>query len=155
MYFEKRTVKGTFAGLAATIPMTASMLAMYRWLPWWQQASLPPHEVTSNTLDAIGLEEIDEKHHKAATLVGHFFYGAVTGSFYPLVHKLPAPTLFKGILFGLGVWAISYLGWLPAADMLEPANQRPLRRNLLMIVAHAIWGTSTGILFERFHSGSS
>ena len=42
--------------------------------------------------------------------------------------------------YGLGVWAMSYLGWIPAARILTPAHRHPLRRNLLMIAAHIVWG---------------
>jgi uncharacterized membrane protein YagU involved in acid resistance len=43
-------------------------------------------------------------------------------------------------MYGLGVWALSYLGWIPAARILAPAYRHPVRRNLLMIAAHVVWG---------------
>ena len=44
------------------------------------------------------------------------------------------------MVYGLGVWAMSYLGWIPAVRILTPAHRHPLRRNLLMIAAHIVWG---------------
>ena len=140
--------KGAIAGFMATLPMSAAMLLMRRWLPWWQQGPLPPHEVTSNTLDAAGLDDIDEHHHDTATLVSHFGYGAMSGTLYPLVNTLPMPTVMKSALYGFGIWAASYMGWLPAAGLFDPATKRPMQRNLLMIVAHLIWGAATGLFFN-------
>ena len=128
------------------------MVMMRRWLPWWQQGPLPPHEVTRKTLKVAGLEQIDEAHHDKATVAGHFGYGAVTGTLYPVVNKLPLPRLLKDVLFGLGVWAASYLGWIPAIGLLGSATKRPRSRNALMIIAHMIWGVATGGLFRYWQT---
>jgi uncharacterized membrane protein YagU involved in acid resistance len=55
----------------------------------------------------------------------------------------------KGALTGLAVWAGSYLGWLPAAGILRPATRHPWRRNLLMIIAHVIWGVTLGEVVRK------
>ena len=146
----KGAIKGALAGTVATVPMTISRALLRRFLPWWQQAPLPPHKVTSETLDAAGMQQIEEQHHNKATLAGHFGYGAVTGTLYPLVAKLPLPTMLKSMLYGVGVWAASYMGWLPAAGLLKAASKRPMARNALMVAAHAVWGLVTGIVFARW-----
>lgn len=144
-------LKSGFAGLVATVSMTAAMFMMKPLLPWWDKSPLPPHEVTSETLKALGLEALDEKHHQVMTVIGHFSYGAVIGLVYPLFHRLPAQALLKGALYGLGVWMVSYMGWIPAMGLLRPPEDRPLARNLLMIVAHFIWGGATGVIFHRMN----
>lgn len=145
-------LKGAWAGFLATAPMTVLMIALHRLLPWWQRAPLPPHEVTSRTLDAAGLDALDDQHHEWATWAGHFSYGAAAGAFYPLVNRLPLPTLLKSTGYGLLVWAGSYLGWLPASGLLRSAKRRPLQRNLLMMAAHVVWGAAAGTLFRRWRS---
>ena len=60
----------------------------------------------------------------------------------------PMSDVGKGIAFGLGVWTASYLGLLPALGILKPATQHPLRRNLLMIGAHVVWGASLAGLYH-------
>jgi uncharacterized membrane protein YagU involved in acid resistance len=55
----------------------------------------------------------------------------------------------KGALFGVGVWAASYLGWLPAAGILRPATREPAGRNAMMIASHAVWGASLAVISER------
>jgi uncharacterized membrane protein YagU involved in acid resistance len=62
--------------------------------------------------------------------------------------KLPLPAIVKGLLFGLLVWAASYLGLLPLLGLTESAPTEPTRRNLLMIAARMIWGASTGAVAD-------
>ena len=73
--------------------------------------------------------------------------GAVYGA---LAQKYPLSHLSGGITFGLGLWTISYLGWLPAAGILRPATQHPPRRTALMVTAHVVWGSVLGLLVDRF-----
>ena len=49
--------------------------------------------------------------------------------------------LGSGAFYGVAVWAVSYLGWIPGLHLLKPANRHPPRRDLLMIAAHLVWGT--------------
>ena len=73
--------------------------------------------------------------------------GATYGSFSRFV---PAPAPVKGIIFALLVWAGSYLGWLPAFDVSGSAPDQPLRRNVLMIGAHVVWGAVAGPIAAQF-----
>ena len=52
----------------------------------------------------------------------------------------------NGVVYGLTVWAGSYLGLLPAAGILRPAAEHPPRRTALMIAAHVLWGGVLGAL---------
>src|SRR3954467_13344051 len=114
-----RAAAGASAGLAATGPMTLVMAAGRELLPEHEQYSLPPRIITERPAQAAGVaHRLDDDETEAATAVGHFGYGAGTGA----VDGLPAPPLpfgpaLNGIAFGLGVWAGSYLGWLPAAGL--------------------------------------
>jgi putative membrane protein len=131
--------------------MTAMMLAFHRRLPWWERYALPPEEITTQLAQRAGARQlIRGKPRAAATWVAHFGYGAAAGAVYaPLAWLAPGRPVLKGMLFGLLVWAGSYLGWLPAADILPPATQHPARRNALMIGAHLIWGAVTGLAADR------
>lgn len=146
-----RLLQGAVAGLLATAPMSAVMLSWHRKLPWWQQGPLPPDRLTTRVLDSIGLKKLDEKGHQPLTWISHFGYGAASGSFYPIMGRLPLSPLVKGMLYGLIVWTGSYLGWIPAAGLLEPATEHPKQRNLLMIVAHLVWGATTAALFDLWN----
>lgn len=144
-------LSGALAGCIATAPMTASMELMYRLLPRQEQYPLPPSEITTELTDQVGVREnLDTDEHVGLTLVNHFAYGAAAGALYgPLAKYLPLPPAAKGVAFGLVVWTVSYLGLLPALGILRPATQHPARRNLLMILAHVVWGSVTGLVVSR------
>jgi len=59
----------------------------------------------------------------------------------------------KGILWGMIVWAGSYLGRFPAAGILKPATEHPARRDSMMIGAHVVWGAVTRLLTDRWSRG--
>jgi uncharacterized membrane protein YagU involved in acid resistance len=146
-----KIVAGTLAGLTATAPMTAAMIAMHKALPARERYPLPPRKVTMRAAQLVGLKKhLDEPDKKAATLAAHFGYGAAMGGIFALLApRTPGPPVAKGIGWGLIVWATSYLGLLPATGLHEPATQHPRERNILMILAHVIWGGSLGLLLSR------
>lgn len=151
----KATV-GLLAGTAATGPMTVAMILWHRRLPQSERYPLPPREITEKMTRAAGVRhKIEEPTQSAATLVAHFGYGAAAGLLYSfLAGEVRAGALLKGIAFGLFVWTGSYLGLLPALGILKPATEHPPRRNLLMIVAHIIWGAVLGRLTKLFFEES-
>ena len=127
----ERAMLGALAGVVATMAMTAAMRRFHGTLPVDERYPLPPREI----IDSLETEE-DEQRLRDRTLLAHFGYGGLTGALFAL---LPA---FRGggILYGLAVWAASYLGWIPAAGILKPVYRHPLHRNLVMIAAHVVWG---------------
>lgn len=147
----RRVLQGAAAGFVATIPMTISMLIGWRLLPNREKYPLPPREITEEIAERAGVEDqMSEDALVASSLVSHFGYGALTGAGYGLVEQSVAlPASIKGVLAGVAVWVGSYLGWLPAMGILRPATQHPWRRNLLMIVAHVIWGVTLGVITRK------
>ena len=146
-----KIVAGTLAGLTATAPMTAAMIAMHKALPAHERYPLPPRKVTMRAARKAGVKKhLDEPERKAATLAAHFGYGAAMGGIFAmLAPRAPGKPIPKGIVWGLIVWATSYLGLLPATGLHEPATRHPRERNILMILAHVIWGASLGLLLSR------
>lgn len=141
-------LKGSLAGLVATVPMTAAMELLFRQLPSRQQYPLPPREITDELTEQTGVgDELPEPHQQALAVAAHFGYGSVMGGLYGALFgsRSQAP-LMQGTIFGLGVWAGSYLGLLPGLGILKPATEHPMRRNLLMIAAHVVWGGALGTL---------
>ena len=144
---------GAVSGFAATVPMTAAMVAMHRRLPHRERYPLPPREITERATAAAPTEvreQLDEPELTALALAAHFGYGAGTGAIYgALAPRVPGLGVLKGVAFGLAVWAGSYLGYLPATGLFRPVDTEPPRRNALMIAAHVVWGASLGLLAER------
>ncbi len=68
------------------------------------------------------------------------------GSLYCFLEKRPNfPAPVKGMFFGLLVWLVSYLGLTPLLGFSESGQTESVRRNLMMIAAHSIWGSVLGI----------
>ena len=146
----KAMIAGAAAGFAATIPMTAAMAVMHRQLPRVEQYPLPPRQITMHLAQVAQAVPEDEGVKQATTLTAHFAYGTAAGAVYaPLAAHCPAHPLVKGISYGLGVWAGSYLGLLPATGLLSSATRHPARRNLVMIAAHVVWGVALGVATEH------
>ena len=143
---EQALLKGSIAGFVATLPMTLFMLATQRFLPKRQQYRLPPEMITSELAHRARVRHhFNKRMVLGATLVSHFGYGAAMGAAYGPLHKrVPLPTVAQGVLFGLVVWAGSYLGLLPLLGISASGDREPLRRNLMMIAAHIVWGASMG-----------
>ena len=149
-----RLLKGTFAGFIATAPMSLTMLIGWLLLPGREKYHLPPRLITEEITARVGLEKyLNENQLIATTIASHFAYGAASGSFYALFEQSsPLPASVKGIFAGLAIWAGSYLGWLPAMDILPPATRHPWRRNLVMILAHVVWGVTLGEMTRKLTS---
>lgn len=145
-----KLLTGALAGSVATAPMTLAMELMYRWLPSQERYPLPPSEITTKLEQEAGVEQnLDQAEHTALTLLNHFGYGAAAGAIYALAGsklRSPLPAALWGTGYGLVVWTVSYLGLLPALGILRPATEHPERRNALMIAAHVVWGSVTGLI---------
>jgi uncharacterized membrane protein YagU involved in acid resistance len=149
---------GAAGGFVGTIPMTILMRSAERKLPPDEQYALPPKRIATHLADAAGVED-DPAHVKeldpewdAKTYAGHFAYGTTTGAAFGAMWSVaPSPPsvavgIGTGIAYGLGVWAASYLGWLPAVGLHPPATREPASRNALMIAAHVVWGATLGAI---------
>jgi uncharacterized membrane protein YagU involved in acid resistance len=132
---------GAVGGTLATVPMTAVMVALHRRLSPAEQFPLPPREITQQVAQRAGLDShLAERQRTDLSLLAHFGYGAATGALQAVLFPKPRHPLLQGSAYGLAVWAISYLGWIPAAGILRPATEHPRRRRRLMLLAHIVWG---------------
>jgi uncharacterized membrane protein YagU involved in acid resistance len=149
-----RLLQGAVAGFVGTAPMTAFMVIGWRLLPAHEKYPLPPRQILGEVTERLGVaDRMSEGGLVAATLVSHFSYGALFGSMYALFEqKVPSESSMKGALAGLALWVGSYLAWLPALGILPPATRHPWRRNLLMIVAHLIWGVTMSEVARKLNA---
>ncbi|MCK7544631.1 hypothetical protein MLC59_10670 [Marinobacter bryozoorum] len=139
-----RYLAGALGGLLATVPMTIKMEKGHRKLPREEQYPLPPREVTEDITDRLPVHKPrSDTSMTLLTLGAHFLYGAAAGSLWGAVADKSSRPAVGGAAFGAAVWAAGYLGWIPAAKVLRPATQHPVRRNLLMLAVHCMWGAST------------
>jgi len=150
---------GLVSGLAATVPMSVAMEVMNRELPVRRKEPFPPRLITRRMARRAGVErELDEGEHRAVAWVSHFGYGGAMGAVYGLVDervraRLPRAVrgmppvvldVAQGVAFGLGVWAASYLGWLPAAGIMKPATRQGPATNAVIVASHVVYGAALG-----------
>lgn len=150
-----RLVSGAVAGAVAAVPMALLMSALNRYLPGRKQSfidrlkALPPKKITQRVTRRAGLGFLTRpgKGWESTTWLAHLGYGAATASLYPVITRpLPLPGILRGMLFAIGVWAGSYLGWLPAVNILPPATKQSPRRNAVMILSHLFWGSLIALM---------
>jgi putative membrane protein len=134
--------------------MTIFMLATQRFLPKGERYDLPPEIITKDLADKADIRyHMNKAQILAATTLSHFGYGATMGVLYSLlVEKIALPAVMKGIIFGLIVWVASYFGLLPLLGISESGHREPMRRNLMMIAAHVVWGSATGVVANILES---
>ncbi len=146
-----RPLSGAAAGFTATFPMSLAMLLMHKLLPDHERYPLPPEGIAARLEAKSGAvsQLLDPKKHKTLTVVSHFAFGTVAGALYGGLPRQPKISpIIRGLIFGMLVWTISYSGLLPAINLYQSAAHQPMRRNLLMITAHLIWGSVLGWLTE-------
>jgi putative membrane protein len=152
-----KLLQGALAGFIATLPMSIAMLIGWRLLPRREQYHLPPWLITEEISERVGIEDhLSENKLVGLTIFSHFAYGALFGAVYARFDdRLPLHSSLKGALSGVALWAGSYLGWLPAVGILTPATRHPWRCNLLMIIAHVIWGVTLGEVTRKLTANDS
>ena len=133
---------GAVGGLVAAVPMTAFWAVAAGRIPNDEWRALPPRQIVRRLARKTQAERfLDRDEEVALTWASHFGYGAATGALWGvLARRTPLDSVPGGVAFGLGVWAVSYLGWLPVAGLMPPVERQSSGRNALMIAAHVIFG---------------
>jgi uncharacterized membrane protein YagU involved in acid resistance len=146
-----RLIGGAAAGAAATVPMTMFWEVMHRRLDGEPPRPLPPREVAEALAVKAGVNrQLDEIQMERLAMALHFGYGTLTGALFGVVApREPVRRIAAGMLFGLGVWTASYLGWLPATGVRHSPRWDQPARTKLIIAAHLVWGACAGALMSR------
>lgn len=132
-----RLLIGGIAGFVGTMAMTGAMRRMHRRLPPKEDYPLPPREIVDSAAKQSGIT-LPTEIAKDVSTAAHFAYGAALGAAMGALN--PTPSKPTGAFTGAALWLASYMGWIPAVGLLEPATRHPARRNGLMIAAHLVWG---------------
>ena len=144
---------GLIAGALATLPMTIVILVSRRFGLF---RTLPPEQIARNAADEVGLEELE--HNPAfgpIWLVLHEAFGAGCGALYQAsAAPLLPPRITGGILYGLAVWAVNYLGIMPALGLFPSIKRAGRRRTAVMIVAHLVYGATLALLSPARRRGA-
>jgi uncharacterized membrane protein YagU involved in acid resistance len=146
-----RLIAGAAAGAAATVPMTMFWEVMHRRLDGEPPRPLPPREVAEALAVKAGVNRhLDEAQIERLAMALHFGYGTLTGALFGfLAPREPARGVAAGMVFGLGVWTASYLGWLPATGVRHSPRWDQPARTKLIVASHLVWGACAGALLSR------
>jgi hypothetical protein len=140
---------GAGAGVVATAAMSVPMLVAGERGDMGEQ---PPKRVVRTVLGLAGEQDTSEGVQDLAASLAHVAFGAGGGAVFALTHRvlhLPLPATVQGVAFGLGVWAASYKGWIPALGALPDADDDRSGRRRTMIAAHVVYGAVLGALAGR------
>ena len=137
-------VKGTAAGTVATVAMSALMVAGDRAGLMGEQ---PPTAITRSALAGAGIQRPSASASVLAP-AAHLGFGAGAGAIFSLLRRLlpRLPGWLVGVAYGLGVWAVSYKGWIPALGILPPPERDRPGRPAVMVAAHVVYGLVLGSL---------
>jgi len=78
-------------------------------------------------------------------------YGLAAGAIYGAIRPHPGNLLVDGTVLGLGVWAVGYLGWLPALGLMPPVQRQEAEQVAGPIVQHVIFGVATVAAYQWLH----
>jgi|SRR5581483_8513106 hypothetical protein len=140
-----RFARGSLAGLAGTMAMQAVMGVQQKKLP---EASPPmkgnPAHFMVEKLEQALPEKVRgkaltqlEQAIEGALPVG---YGATFGSLYAALRPKGGNPLVDGTVLGLASWAVGFLGWLRAADLIPPVREHKPHQVATSIIEHALYG---------------
>jgi hypothetical protein len=67
-------------------------------------------------------------------------YGMTFGALYGALRDGDGNSLVDGLALGLGVWAVGYLGWLPATELMPPIAEQTTEQVAIAVFQHALFG---------------
>ncbi len=110
-----------------------------------------PEAVVSGALEKVDLDStIRTPARTALVAVLHPFYGAAVGAVFELVmSRRGEPSAIRGGVYGLAVWALGYLGWLPGFGILPSPSRQGAGRHVVNVSSHLVYGCVLGVLSAR------
>ena len=109
----------------------------------WEQAPTPA-KVARKVLQGVFDRDVPPGKIGLLTNTMHWGYGTSWGALYGLIQgSAPGPALRRGLLFGTGVWAASYLILVPMG-LYEPPWQSSPKELALDVSYHLAYGAGVG-----------
>lgn len=143
--------RGVLAGSMATVAMSAIIAG--GWFGGLLRTP-PPKQITASlTRPTLGRSDDSPGFH-LTWIVMHVLYGAGCGVLFVwLRDRIRAlPRIPTGIVFGVGVWAVSYFGLMPGLRLYPSPRRDNPGRVLTMILAHVVFGLSLAAVDRRLSS---
>jgi hypothetical protein len=105
-----------------------------------------PADVVLGEAEKLTHERVPEATKPAAGQVLHYLYGTTGPALLGIIARRAGinRSLGRTLAFGAGlgvlVWAIGYLGWLPAAGVVEPIEKQGATHVASSVLGHAGYG---------------
>jgi hypothetical protein len=154
-------VRGLLAGAAGTAAMTAWQTLASRLEgsraeqseegggerdPW--ESAPAPAQVAKRVIEGLFRREVGADKIGLLTNVTHWGYGTAWGAVYGLVQgSVRANPLAHGLVFGSGVWAMSYVELVPMG-LYEPPWRYPAQTVAKDISYHLVYGVGVAAAYE-------
>jgi hypothetical protein len=147
---------GVAAGVAATFLLQGIRTTEQKLLP----ETMPPIREDPGEFMVEQAEELlsEETREQLPTVVETVAakslalgYGMTAGAIYGALRPRAGNLLVDGTVLGLGVWAVGYLGWLPALGLMPPLQQQETEQVAGPIVQHVIFGVATVATYQWLH----
>ena len=109
----------------------------------WEQASAPA-KVARKIIEGVFDRKVSPRRIGFLTNAMHWGYGMSWGALYGLIQSTaPGPALRRGLLFGSGVWTMSYLVLVPMG-LYQPPWKYPPKELALDLSYHVAYGAGVG-----------
>ena len=156
-----RVALGAIGGMIGTVAIF-SALAANKKLASETEAPLKedPGEFMVETAENQTLTKKEQREvPKIAETVAanalHFSYGASGGALYALLRPKSENLILEGAALGTAIWAIGYLGWLPAVGLLPPPTEQKPIQVFTPVWQHWLYGVVTIAAYEQLRKLAS
>jgi hypothetical protein len=148
-----RILRGAVAGALATAPMSAVMMGGKQF--GLMGGSLPPKKITSRVLRRGGIRPSEGQQDALAT-VFHLGFGTAAGAvFGVMAPKRLIARIPLGMAYGVAIYGVSYMGWVPAFGIMPAADRDRRDRQAVVLVSHLVYGTALALMVGRRAGASS
>lgn len=139
--------RGAVAGLAGTVVMTIPIAASRR---LGLLSTPPPIEISANVAEHTPLPTAEHPLFPALSIASHLGYGSASGVLFVVLRRyLPGQWGVAGLVFGLALWVVSYVGLVPALRLYPWPVDDSRSRLSVMVVAHAVFGVTVAAVNRR------
>jgi len=143
---KERSIRGSLAGLAATVVLTGLRQA---WSKMGLVFDTAPMQVVDRAEELGLVGDLSPSGRRLLTVSAHLAYGAGTGAAFGLLRRErgePAEEAAVGSALGILAWGAGWSSWLPLAGVHSPPWAQKTPRVLLPVVDHAVFGAAWGLV---------
>lgn len=147
-------ISGLLAGAFATACMSAVMMSAKK---LGVQGEHPPKRITQGLAKSLGKLSLRGKNLSLMAGAAHLGFGMTAGLLFAAAQRQFAwkrPILY-GVAYGLGIWFVSYKGWVPKAGLMPSAENDRCGRVATMVASHVVFGATLASGINELENASN